>query len=147
MLFKSNSSDELVEVVSLRMFPQGGGFVREVSAEEFFSLFSPCKMPVFFLATVQAEWFPDGLKVECFSDGARWNGWGKPYFEKDKVIYLSDNKLIPPAAYDEESDCFITDNEGDVESFQSVKISVEGREVTVYPVGAGSWCWDACEKV
>lgn len=83
-----------------------------------------------------------------YTNGETWNGWATPYFTKEvakKVIehYARD---VDVTYYDKAKDLFavkfdeVTDEE--TEYFEGHTVSIEGEEVTLYPVGAYSWTWD-----
>jgi hypothetical protein len=93
-----------------------------------------------------------------YTDDDRWNGWATPYFELDvaKRIaedYVRTNKEMggdmagSRARYDKSEDAFaLYEPINDYESFYDAQtITVEGREVKVYPIGTYEWTWEEAE--
>ena len=82
-----------------------------------------------------------------WTNGKDWNGWAMPHFEfadaKRLIAWLKNGK----ARFDSEKDAFITITEdGDEEFWQGQSIFItDGSSIKVYPVGAGSWCWNEVE--
>lgn len=125
--------------------PQGGGFPYKVSKAEFLARFKPCDPPTFGPIQVTGDWLPDGMVLDAFGNGLRWNGWAMPHFTYEEAL-----KLLEPCGnirYDEAEDAFIATIEGypegeDEEVFKSVTLDVDGQPVKTYPIGARSWCWE-----
>jgi hypothetical protein len=131
---------------SVNVWPQGGGFEKNYSAETFAGLFTAVEIePPFRKIAVSAEFINDGkVEIPCYSNGLRWNGWAMPYF--DMISALEVVKLMPHLTYDEANDMFVwKPNDGvadDTEEYRGCAICVEGKVLTVYPIGSGSWCWE-----
>jgi hypothetical protein len=74
--------------------PQGGGFTtaRFSTRAEFDARFAeavPDK--VLRKGVVSAEFLPDDVKLPCYTDGMRWNGWSMPWFDAEttaKVVEI-----------------------------------------------------------
>ena len=73
-----------------------------------------------------------------------WNGWGKPHFEPEEARKLIAAINDPKVRYDSAKDVFITTNgEAEDEVWSAQLITVLGpSQVKVFPIGAGSWCWE-----
>jgi hypothetical protein len=127
--------------------PQGGGLVHRMSQLRFKDTFRPAQTPPIRKARFTADWLPADVAVEGFTNGMRWNGWGMPLFAFKEAQQLMPH--MPGMRYDAARDAFImklADGEpSEEEIFCSRTIDVEGTILTVYPLGAGSWCWDAPE--
>lgn len=111
----------------------GGGFEQRLPCADFFAKYGPAPAPVWRRAVVTAE-FLEGVHLRCWSDGSRWNGWGMPAFEKagaDKLVDLQ----VGPLAW-RGAAVVGTDPEEDVWKPRQL------GDVTVWDIGAGSWCWD-----
>ena len=135
---------------TVKITPQGGGFVSNVNAVEFFK---DCK-PV----TGDPEYRPcivsvDGVEsmFRAYSNGYRWNGWAIPLFEKEQLLeivalfkhslcfgqaqYVKFNEVLDASAwYDESEEEWIS---GAVQEIETA----DGDTVEVYPLGDG-WCWN-----
>ncbi|MBN3744692.1 hypothetical protein G3N96_04490 [Burkholderia sp. Se-20373] len=141
-----DASRRLIEVSSIgptvEFTPQGGGFLRSMSRADFERNFVPATVPAFERASITADWLPEGVNLPAYSNGLAWNGWAMPHFDRETAMRLSE--IMPEIRYDEERDAFIAhdENTGEDDVFVSVSIQVEGETLTVYPVGAGSWCWE-----
>jgi hypothetical protein len=147
-LFKDPESGRLVEIVrtengSVQFSLQGGGFVKTMDETEFFRKFSRAELPPFLPATFSCDAFSDELPG--YTNKQRWNGWSMPYFPLTSGKALE--KLLPDLKFDEAQDAFVYSPEGgDVEAFPSTVIRVFDRDLKVYPIGAGSWCWDQVDE-
>src|ERR1017187_9210852 len=76
-----------------------------------------------------------------------WNGWATPRFEFAEAQRLIGCLKEGKARFDSERDAFITISQDGEEKFwqgQSVCIT-DGSSIKVYPIGAGSWCWNEVE--
>jgi hypothetical protein len=92
------------------------------------------------------------IGVEGWTDGTLWNGWAKPLFEFPEARKLLDAFADAceqqgrggGAWYDERNDrfCFVLEGDLEPECFPSQIAEVAGREVKVYPIGAGAWIWE-----
>lgn len=147
-LFKDPESDRLIEIIKLENSTvhfslQGGGFVKTMDETEFFRKFSKAELPPFLPATFSCDGFD--IEVEGYTNQQRWNGWAMPYFPLASGQALM--KELADLRFDEVQDAFVYSPEGsDVETFPSTIIRVLGRDLKVYPIGAGSWCWDHVEQ-
>lgn len=125
---------------------QGGGWLGKMPRDEFLQKFErleldpSIKQPAF----VESDWI-DG-RLPCHSNGNVWNGWGMPEFELATAMALAEK--MPELRYDEPSDSFIwspSDDPEEWERYGGREIISEDRLVKTYPIGAGSWTWQACE--
>ncbi|KND62276.1 hypothetical protein BVER_01709 [Candidatus Burkholderia verschuerenii] len=145
-----DASGRLIEVSSIgpnvEFIPQGGGFLRSMSRADFEKNFVPATVPAFERATITADWLPEGVNLPAYSNGLAWNGWAMPYFDRETAMRLVE--IMPEIRYDEQHDAFIAHDEtsGEDDVFAGVSIQVEGEAVTVYPIGAGSWCWETSDE-
>lgn len=132
-----------VEGDKVHIAPQGGGFVRTIPVKRFQEHFTACKMPGFSPGMTSAEFLDSDASLPCFTNGARWNGWAMPYFEHATALKLCD--MIPGLAYEEATDTFVMSGEDldEPDVFAAEHIEVNGSNVKVYGIGAGSWCWEA----
>jgi hypothetical protein len=123
----------------VRFTAQGGGIVRMLSVSEFDDQFTQTELPPYAPGIATGDWLPDGTIFPCFYNGTHWNSWRMPQFERDVGLQLCEH--MPDLRYDEHLDAFfIGDEDGECE-FRAEQISVDGRTITVYPIGAGFWCW------
>lgn len=95
----------------------------------------------------------DGLDAEdvfpAYSNGALWNGWECPFFEKriaDRVMEMSNNNNIDShMRYDADTDAYYLldynyEEDGE-ERIDGVDIDTEEGTKHAYPIGAWSWTW------
>jgi hypothetical protein len=130
---------------AVKFSAQGGGFLRTMPREGFFKVFTPSQLPPFKAAKFGADWLPENFPLEGFTNGQRWNGWAMPYFTKETGLRLMAE--MPGLKFDEEANAFTSEDENldDEESlvtFPAETLDVDRVAVTVYAIGAGSWCWD-----
>jgi len=83
--------------------------------------------------------------------GERWNGWAKPAFTKAQLrpyLKWQNEQEGYTARFDPARDAVITrwvdDDEDDV--WGGEDITVNGRKLHVYAVGAGSWVWSEVRR-
>ncbi len=123
--------------------PQGGGFVYRMKRDRFRETFKAAKTPAVQTARFTADWLPADMSVEGFTDGMRWNGWGVPMLPLEEAQRLIPH--MPGLRYDAATDAFImNDPDNDPETgevYSGKPITVDGKAIKVYAIGAGSWCW------
>ena len=132
---------------NLLAHPLGGGLQLIIPTHEhsrFSKVSEDEKTPVFHPAHFELEGV-DG-KFRGWSDGRVWNGWAMPrieFSESQRLITALGNGWYDPAA-----DKFITAMDPDEpENWPAEMIDLpDGGNVKVYPIGAGSWIWEQCEK-
>lgn len=124
--------------------PQGGGFIRTMKAADFHARFKPAPAPTFKRALATGDWFEevDAKPLACYMDDRVWNGWAMPYFEFEAA-----KEAVKPfnGRYDAARDVFIvpaSDGGEEPEEFAACPLLIDGKTIKVYPIGAGSWCWD-----
>lgn len=126
-------------VEKVRFTAQGGGLERSLSVAEFDAQFVQTELPPYAPGIATGDWLPDGTSFPCYYNGTRWNGWSMPQFEREVGLRLCEH--MPDLRYDEKLDAFfIGDEDGECE-YKAEQISVDGRTIKVYPIGAGFWCW------
>jgi hypothetical protein len=92
-------------------------------------------------AQFTADWLNDGREVlQGYTAGGTWNGWAMPLFEFPEAMRLL--QLFPQLEYDHTVDEFRCGEHDETEVFKPIVIDCDGEKVTVYGIGAGSWCWD-----
>jgi len=75
-----------------------------------------------------------------YTDGTYWNGWEKPYFTKEEGIRML--PILETARYDEATDRFIDESDGEEQEYPGKVIVVDGQRIKVYGIGNGDWMWD-----
>jgi hypothetical protein len=131
-------------------FPSGGGFQyhmpgdafdamhREVTPDEYAA-------PTAYRATYDIDGVFGGLPGYSF--GRRWNGWACPYFPKescDRIVAAIGKR----ACYDAATSSYLIpyddggDDSTEFDTYAAQQITVDGRVVTVWAIGNGSWTWD-----
>ncbi|ABD72056.1 hypothetical protein Rfer_4370 (plasmid) [Rhodoferax ferrireducens T118] len=119
---------------------QGGGLLVTMPRKEFEAKFKPTTVPEFSLIGVKAEWLPDDLKVYAYSQGLRWNGWAMPRFELSAALKLLE--YIPELRWNSARDEFRLQPGEPEDVWTGEDVQVGNRTLHLYPIGAGSWCWD-----
>jgi hypothetical protein len=134
-------------------YPFGGGFTYKVPSSEFFERFrhyDPVLDAIRWHAVrVTGDWVeatesgPDSYAA--YSTLEPWNGWAVPYFPLDEAIKIA--AMAPELEYDKDNDLFIltSEDEDEPERFTATTITCDGKDITVYGIGAGSWCWELVE--
>lgn len=145
----ADESGRLVEAIwpstadQVEFSSQGGGFVRRLPRAEFEQRFKPAQLPSFSLCAITAEWLPDTVQVQAYSNGQRWNGWAMPYFPAEAAQQLLE--YMPDLRYDAQRDAYVAgadDGETEEDIFEAQPLIIAGKEVKTYPIGAGCWCWE-----
>lgn len=75
--------------------------------------------------------------------GKYWNGWEMPCFQKAAAERVM-KKFYRKVTYDKKTDTFwgLNDDYNEWEGWPGKDITVAGKKVHVYPIGAGAWIWD-----
>jgi len=147
----ADEAGHMVEVMqtstaeTVEFAPQGGGFIRKASRVEFERRFKPAKLPAFSLVAIGADWLPDGMKVQAYANGRRWNGWAMPYFTIEEARSLLE--FMPGLRYDSARDAFINAHEDQAEEdvYPAVTLVIGGISIKTYAIGTGCWCWYLAE--
>lgn len=87
----------------------------------------------------------DGLdgSFEGWTNGELWNGWDRPFFESEEAQRLISQLTDSKPRFDAQNDAFITVSSDEDEVWQAETATLlGGRTIKVYPIGAGSWCWE-----
>lgn len=138
---------ELVHGQTVKFYPRGGGFQHEIPLERFLAEFSEYVPD----PNLRPAWFScdGGTRFPGYHRGDRWNGWAMPYFtlEAGKEIVKRWEGSDAPLTYDESATAFSwTPYEGEEpEVFLGEVHTINGIAVILFPIGAGSWVWDAYE--
>ncbi len=125
-------------------FPQGGGFERSCDKLDFDHNFKPASPGPFYKAFVDGDWMEESDRLPAWLNGLRWNGWAQPRFEKsaaEKIMNDTPGMFFDPArnAYVLPADLDMGRDEEEV--FPAESIDTHDGPVTVWPIGAGYWCW------
>ncbi len=81
----------------------------------------------------------DEQVFNAWSFGEEWNNWAVPYFEKeeaDKVV------AVHNCLYNQAIDSYEYEQDGQVDTFESLTIKTEEGDKKVYAIGSGEWIWD-----
>ena len=125
----------------IAIWPQGGGFQRLLSAEDFASQYVVAPALVMRRGTVTADFLAEDVVLPCFSDGSAWNGWGMPRFDKETALKIV--SLMPDLSYNEATGIITLQFVGEEsEDYRPHTITCEGKAIEVYEIGGG-WTWDS----
>lgn len=149
MIFESKSGRrvEIVHDTPIKYFDEGGGFVHELPASEFFAYYRTASDAPRPYRAVLIN-FDGGPDYAAYSRGDRWNGWSMPYFTHSEVVRLAaDLHPRTELVYHPEDNTWRNDQQGDGEEDVYIEetIEVDGQRIKVFGIGAGSWCWDETE--
>lgn len=133
----------------LLVHPLGGGLQLFVPFAELrrFALASELeRTPIFHPALFEIEGTDE--QFDGWTDGRVWNGWAMPYFEFTEAEKVIGKMAADTGRYDADLDAFVTGTSDDEEETWSAEIIAlpDGGAVKAYPVGAGSWIWEECDK-
>lgn len=141
--------------------PQGGGFLRYMTASEFSEMFTEV-VPNLSMrkGTVTADFLPRGVAIPCYSNGMRWNGWGMPSFDRVGVdLVIPALELGLPIEYHFEANTLVMQNPEydpnypeDLESYENLKLlridpfsaDIDGEPILLWSVGQ-NWTWNSVE--
>ena len=125
----------------IAIWPQGGGFQRLLSANDFANQYVVAPALIMRRGTVTAEFLAEDVVLPCFSDGSAWNGWGMPRFDKETAMKIV--SLMPDLSYNEGTGIITLQFVGeDPEDYRPHTITCEGEQIEVYEIGGG-WTWDS----
>lgn len=131
-------------------YPAGGGFQHKIPLERFLEDYTKdAPEPKMRAAKFCID---DGPEFDGYHKGDRWNGFACPYFTHEVALQIaemcntdSDSRLV----YDKFRDVwmFVTPDDVDDEpwTFHRDKITVDGKEISVFAIGAYGWVWDVTE--
>jgi hypothetical protein len=82
-----------------------------------------------------------------------WNGWRCPYFTKEVALKVLEAFYQPyNIRYDKDKNIFSTLDMNDCDEgveywdeWESVSVTVNGKKMVLYPIGAFAWIWDLDE--
>lgn len=105
-----------VDGETVRFYPEGGGFEYRTDPGKFVARFRAVGDDE--LASLRAryrevgvigDWFPDDVEpLKGYSNGAVWNGWAMPNFERETVeAAIQSGVILGPIFYDEPSDSYV----------------------------------------
>lgn len=147
---------EIVEDDFVRFYPEGGGFQHTLPKAEFHAMFKPASDEVTYkVSKVTCEGWDKSFWA--FVPPRRWNGWLMPHFDLDTAkqvaIFLNDNGMEVQTSQDgmvwsvyQEGHKSVDGEEDELmDVFERTKITHNGVERDVVPIGAGSWCWELAE--
>ena len=89
--------------------------------------------------------------LEAWTEGGTWNGWATPYFEQaaaHAIMKLHKQQHGDATAwYDAQRDefCFLLPGDEEPECYAAATVDVASSPLKLYPIGAGSWIWDAAD--
>ena len=126
-------------------FPQGGGFERSLPEIEFHEKFSPSAPLAYYPGFVGADWLDASARIPAWLNGLRWNGWAQPCFERNAADVVA--KDIPDMKFDPARNAYVLPADPECgrdeeEVFGAMSLPTFKGLITVWPIGAGSWCWD-----
>ncbi|VVE17832.1 MULTISPECIES: hypothetical protein [Pandoraea] len=91
----------------------------------------------------------EGPSYQAYSCGERWNGWHCPYFTFEEAMKVTEHPHLVGLKYVAEKDQFILDDPDYVndpmyvpEIFEPETVTVDGRQIKLYAIGAFGWCWN-----
>lgn len=121
----------------INCYPKGGGFTHHIPAEELEIV--PPTPPIWHLAIFRID---DGPEFRGYSCGQRWNGWACPAFTLE-VAHSLCSELLENFIWDEARGMFCDNTyEDEPQMYSGEVITVDGKPVTVFALGACSICWD-----
>lgn len=85
---------------------------------------------------------------KAYSCGEEWNGFQCPYFTFEEAMKITEHPDLKGLTYDAQKDQFsfadpecLDDPTYKAENFEAKAITVDGKQIKVYAVGAFFWCW------
>ncbi len=134
----------MITDIHVSIAASGGGLIAAVKLEEFLERFrpAPAETTPYYL---EYFCFDDCPWVLGFTDGKRWNGWGRPRVEKSCVeAYI---KLVPemfeftPEGNVHCTGCWHDEDEPPVIAKPEI-INWKGKEITVFDLGDWGLTWN-----
>lgn len=130
----------------LLAYPEGGGFqyALKAGADRQFRHVTPDERqgPLWRTSQFSLEGVDGPFKG--WTNGQLWNGWERPHFELEEAQKLIAAISDPMIRYDSARDVFTTRNGADEDEVWPAQLitALGPSQVKVYPIGAGSWCWE-----
>lgn len=128
---------------TVRITPQGGGFVHNVPNAVFAADFVVMSSPSPWMA---ASFSIDDMEevFEGFTNGRRWNGWEVPYFTREVAERVMKTFGCDEFSLTWDGDTIVHTDSAYPDEAQRIEpqtIVVDGVSHTVWQVGDG-WVWD-----
>ncbi|MGG6449277.1 hypothetical protein [Pseudobacillus badius] len=94
----------------------------------------------------------DGGIFEGYTSGDKWNGWDCPYFSKEQADNIAKAMVKcfeVSANLNSDGEVYSFDFCADCEQFEFKRqtITVDGKDIDVYPIGTYHWVWQEVENV
>lgn len=88
----------------------------------------------------------EGPDFQCFATEDRWNGFVKPYFLPAVAHAVA---AFVGLRFDAETKGYVdpSDEDSEANPFTPETIKVDGVDLTVYGIGAGSWVWSLSQDI
>lgn len=139
---RMDASELLPEEAADRKTESGPDYTNaDAVADAFNQLFTELMTPKNFLLDCLGE-----NPIAGYDTSELWNGWGCPLFScgQAKSLVAAWKARGWAAHYDEAADAFVFSINQDLESdeFETFH-AVEHAGIKYYPIGSGSWVWDA----
>lgn len=84
----------------------------------------------------------------------RWNGWATPMFELSVAKQIATHACTEDfrVIWEEDEKRFVVNSadhyEGEPpEEYRQITVNVDGKDMDLYALGSGSWCWDDYERL
>ena len=128
---------------SVEIHREGGGWMAAVPRMQWMELFTPAE------AVEALPWRASNVEREdtqsypCWLRGQKWNGWECPSFERETVDRLLQN-CGHSSRWD--GDTVIIPYDGEDAVYPRETITVNGRQIEVWAIGAGCWTWSEVER-
>lgn len=133
---------------ALLAYPLGGGFQRSVPVSAQANLRAIPQEEIDSAPFRKTRFYIDGVDMdfEGFTNDRLWNGWQTPRFTRSEAERVIAALGGGTARYNQRRDEFVTRIADEDEMWPAETITIaDGEEITVYPIGASSWCWDEVE--
>lgn len=116
----------------------GGGFSHKMDAARFDAMHVLVNGPLPFKPVVVH--LDEGPGFQGFATEDRWNGFVKPYFLPEVAQAVAD---FVGLRFDPDTKGYVDPSDEDSQAypFTPETINVDGVELSVYGIGAGSWVW------
>lgn len=95
----------------------------------------------------RGSWLPSAVRLKGYSSQLVWNGWACPHFTREEGLRLV-GMMGGQLRFDAAADSFIDvpGAFGGQAQYDGRDWEIDGRQVHLYGIGSGAWCWRRLDR-
>lgn len=122
---------------------EGGGWMAAIPTVKWLELFKSAEAVDALAWRAAAVTLENDEVYPCYLRGDKWNGWECPRFDRETV-----DRLLRECGHSSrrEGHSVIIPYDGEDAVYPRETISLDGRQIEAWAIGAGSWTWSEEER-